>query len=57
MEASEPLRLAVALSVTSDLPRAAALANLREMAPAELDALVYDARERLRGTPVTVIAR
>ncbi len=39
MEASEPLRLAVALSVTSDLPRAAALANLREMAPAELDAL------------------
>lgn len=39
MEASEPLRLAVALSVTADLPRAAALANLREMPAEELESL------------------
>ena len=41
-------------------PDAAAAADFRADRPgwaAELDALVYDARERLRGTPVTVIAR
>lgn len=41
-------------------PDAAAATDFRADRPgwaAELDALVYDARERLRGTPVTVIAR
>lgn len=47
MEASEPLRLAVALSVTPDLQRAAALANIRELPPAELEALGARVRAEL----------